>query len=125
MISLFLVMLGGAIGSAARLLAGRLMTHWLGSGYPWGTLTVNLVGGLLMGLLIGTLARASMPGENLRLFAAIGVLGGFTTFSSFSLDVVAMIERGALTPALVYVLASTIGSIVALFAGLSVVRALA
>ncbi len=121
--SLFLVMAGGAIGSGARYLTGRAMTHALGAGWPWGTLTVNIVGGLLMGLLVGVLARnASAGGETWRLLLGIGVLGGFTTFSSFALDVVGMMERGALAAALGYVLLSVAGAIVALFAGLALTR---
>ena len=115
------VMAGGALGSAGRYLTGRFTLSLFGPDWPWGTMTVNLLGGLLMGLLTGLLARVSAP-EGWRLFAAIGVLGGFTTFSSFSLDTVAMIERGAVAPALGYVLVSVIGSIAALFAGLSIVR---
>ncbi len=121
---LLYVMVGGAVGSGARYLTGRAMTALLGAGYPFGTLAVNLVGGLLMGVLVGVLARHSAP-EGWRLLLGVGVLGGFTTFSSFSLDVVTMIERGAPGLALGYVLVSVIGSITALFAGLSAVRAVA
>ncbi len=121
---LLYVMVGGAVGSGARYLTGRAMTALLGAGYPFGTLAVNLVGGLLMGVLVGVLARSSAP-EGWRLLLGVGVLGGFTTFSSFSLDVVTMIERGAPGLALGYVLVSVIGSIAALFAGLSAVRAVA
>ena len=120
-----LVMLGGAIGSVARYQVGRWTLGWMGPTYPWGTLTVNLVGGLLMGLLVGGLARLSVPGENWRLFTAIGMLGGFTTFSSFALDTVNMIERGALLAALGYVLLSVAGAILGVFAGLAAMRALA
>ncbi len=119
--SLFLVMAGGAVGSGARYLTGRAMTHALGPAWPWGTLTVNVLGGLLMGLLVGVLARHA-GGEPWRLLLGIGVLGGFTTFSSFALDVVGMIERGALAHALAYVLLSVLGAVVALFAGLAVAR---
>jgi CrcB protein len=122
MYSLFLVMAGGAAGSGARFLTGRAMLSLFGPEYPWGTLTVNLFGGFLMGALVGTLARLSAPGENWRLLLAVGVIGGFTTFSAFSLDTVAMIERGEMLPAALYVLVSVIGSCVALFAGLSVAR---
>ena len=122
MFSLFLVMLGGAFGSGARYLTGVAMLRLFGPTYPFGTLTVNLVGGLLMGLLVGLLARLSVPGENWRLLLAVGLLGGYTTFSSFSLDVVNMLQRGDLTTALGYILISVVGSIVALFAGLALVR---
>lgn len=121
---LLYVMVGGAVGSGARYLTGRAMTALLGAGYPFGTLAVNLVGGLLMGVLVGVLARNASP-EGWRLLLGVGVLGGFTTFSTFSLDVVTMIERGALGLALSYILVSVIGSIAALFAGLSAVRAVA
>ncbi len=121
---LLYVMVGGAVGSGARYLTGRAMTALLGAGYPFGTLAVNLVGGLLMGVLVGVLARNSAP-EGWRLLIGVGVLGGFTTFSSFSLDVVTMAERGAPGLALGYILVSVIGSIAALFAGLSAVRAVA
>ncbi len=121
---LLYVMVGGAVGSGARYLTGRAMTALLGAGYPFGTLAVNLVGGLLMGVLVGVLARNAAP-EGWRLLIGVGVLGGFTTFSSFSLDVVTMIERGAPGLALGYILVSVIGSIAALFAGLSAVRAVA
>jgi CrcB protein len=122
MFSLFLVMLGGAFGSGARYLTGVAMLRLFGPGYPFGTLTVNLVGGLAMGLLVGALARLSVPGENWRLLIAVGVLGGYTTFSSFSLDVVNMLQRGDPATAMGYVLISVIGSVVALFAGLALVR---
>jgi len=122
MFSLFLVMLGGAIGSGARYLTGIAMLRLLGPNFPFGTLTVNLVGGLLMGLLVGVLARLSVPGENWRLLTAVGVLGGYTTFSSFSLDVANMFQRGDLAMALGYALISVIGSVAALFAGLALMR---
>ncbi|WP_294191482.1 fluoride efflux transporter CrcB [uncultured Sphingomonas sp.] len=118
------VMAGGALGSAGRYLTGRFTLSLLGPDWPWGTMTVNFVGGLLMGVLTGMLARVSAP-EGWRLFLGIGVLGGFTTFSSFSLDTVNMIERGAILPAVGYVAVSVIGAIVALFAGLSIVRGVA
>ncbi|MEG3171058.1 fluoride efflux transporter CrcB [Sphingomonas sp. ZB1N12] len=124
MLPLLYVMVGGAVGSGARYLAGSAMTALLGPDYPFGTLAVNIVGGLLMGLLVGVLARNSAS-EHWRLLLAVGVLGGFTTFSAFSLEVVTMIERGAFGVALGYVLVSVIGSVAALFAGLSAVRAVA
>ena len=121
---LLYVMVGGAVGSGARYLTGRAMLSLLGPGYPFGTLAVNLIGGLLMGVLVGVLAKTNAD-ETWRLLLGVGVLGGFTTFSAFSLDVVTMIERGAVGVAFGYVLVSVIGSVAALFAGLSAVRAVA
>jgi CrcB protein len=115
-------MLGGALGAGARYLAGRAALALPGSDFPWGTLVVNLVGGLLMGLLAGVLARGGAS-EAWRLLLGVGVLGGFTTFSAFSLDAVTMIGRGDVGAALVYVFASVIGSIAALYAGLGLARA--
>ncbi|KQR87694.1 fluoride efflux transporter CrcB [Sphingomonas sp. Leaf343] len=119
--SLLLVMLGGALGSGARHLTGRATLAAFGPGFPAGTLTVNIVGGLAMGLLAGVLSRTG-GNEPWRLLLGVGVLGGFTTFSSFSLDVVTMIERGQPGIAIGYLLLSVIGSIGALVAGLSIAR---
>ena len=119
-----LVLIGGAVGSVARYGVGRLTLGAFGPNYPWGTLAVNLIGGFLMGVLVGTLARAG-GSENTRLLLGVGVLGGFTTFSAFSLDAVSMIEGGQWGAAIVYALASVIGSVVALFAGLYLIRAVA
>jgi len=120
--SLFLVMAGGAVGSGARYLTGRATLAAFGPAFPWGTLAVNLIGGFLMGALVGTLARLTVPGENWRLLLAVGVLGGFTTFSAFSLDTVTMIQRGNFGIAAIYILVSVIGSCAALFAGLTLTR---
>ncbi len=122
MFSLFLVMLGGALGSGARYLTGIAMLRLCGPDFPFGTLTVNIVGGLAMGLLVGILSRLAVPGENWRLMIAVGVLGGYTTFSSFSLDMANMLQRGDLGIALGYALLSVAGSVAALFAGLALVR---
>jgi CrcB protein len=121
MYQLILVMAGGALGSAARFLVGRATLAGFGPNFPYGTLTVNLVGGFAMGVLAGLLARHN-AGENWRLLLGVGVLGGFTTFSAFSLDVVTLFERGDLATAFGYALVSVIGSIAALFIGLSLVR---
>lgn len=122
---LLLVMLGGAIGAGARHLVGGAMTAALGPHYPWGTLTVNIVGGLLMGLLAGALIRHGGAGEPLRLLLGVGVLGGFTTFSSFSLEIVTMASRGAAGMALGYALLSVIGAVAALLGGLSLAKVVA
>ena len=102
MTGLFPVMIGGAFGAGARYLVGFVLAS------PWATLAVNLIGGLAMGLLIGTLARDS---ESWRLFAGVGVLGGFTTFSAFGLDSWGMIERGAYPTAALYITASVVGAV--------------
>ncbi|MES2442943.1 MAG: fluoride efflux transporter CrcB [Pseudomonadota bacterium] len=125
MFNLLLVMLGGAFGAGARHLAGSATLAAFGPGYPWGTLAVNLIGGLLMGMLAGSLARFGQGGEQWRLLLGVGVLGGFTTFSAFSLDAMVMIERGDWMAALGYILASVVGSIVALALGLGAMRAVA
>jgi CrcB protein len=122
MSNILLVMIGGAIGSAARYLLGRAAFHVYGSGWPWGTFVANILGGFLMGLLAGWLAMRATGGEPFRLFAAVGVLGGFTTFSSFSLESMLMIERGELGSALLYVASSVVLAIAALALGLTVIR---
>ena len=124
MIRLLLVALGGAIGASARyglgLAALRIAPHAV---WPWATFAANVAGGLLMGLLVGWLAlRAGAEQEAIRLFAAVGLLGGFTTFSAFSLEAVQMIERRQWALAGAYVAASTVVAIVALFAGLTIAR---
>ena len=120
--NLLYVMLGGALGAGARHLVGRLMLSLFGAAFPYGTLTVNLLGGLAMGLLAGSLLRLGASGEAWRLFLGVGILGGFTTFSSFSLDAVALVERGAWAVAIGYVLLSVGGAIAALFGGLALAR---
>lgn len=122
----FLVALGGAAGSVARYLTGVGALRWIGLRAPWqSTFIVNVVGGLAMGLLIGWLAHRGGAGqERARLFLAVGVLGGFTTFSSFSLDAALMIQRRDYGLAGAYVAGSVLLSISALFAGLIVARRL-
>lgn len=115
---LFLVMLGGAIGAGFRYQVGRFALGWLGPQFPWGTFIVNLAGGFLMGVLAGTLGRLSEGGEAFRLFLGVGVLGGFTTFSAFSLEAANMLMRGQAVPAAAYSVASVAGSVMFLFLGL-------
>ena len=119
-----LVGLGGAIGAMARYGVGlAAMRLAPGATWPWATLTVNVVGGLLMGLLVGWMAeRAGTGQENIRLLGAVGVLGGFTTFSAFSLETVLMIERRQFGMAAGYVAVSVVVAIAALMVGLMVAR---
>ncbi|MNK15719.1 putative fluoride ion transporter CrcB [compost metagenome] len=126
MMQFLLVAVGGALGAMARyglgLTVGRLAP---GAGWPWGTFTANVTGGLLMGLLAGWLAlKAGAGQESIRLFAAVGLLGGFTTFSAFSLEAALMIERRELATAFVYAVGSVVLSIAALFVGLMIARKL-
>lgn len=118
-------MFGGAFGSAARHLVSRATLALIGPGYPWGTLVVNVTGGFAMGVLAGLLARFGQGGEQWRLLLGVGVLGGYTTFSTFSLDAMVLIERGDWASAIGYAVASVIGAISALTLGLMVARAIA
>ncbi|MBL9068510.1 MAG: fluoride efflux transporter CrcB [Sphingopyxis sp.] len=119
---LFPVMIGGALGAGARHLVGQAMLARLGPGFPWWTLSINIAGSLMMGLLIGGLARGSDGGDTARLFFGVGVLGGFTTFSSFSMEFWLLFERGETAQAASYVFASVVGAILACGLGLLIVR---
>lgn len=119
---LFLVMLGGAIGAGFRYHIGTVALRNLGPGFPAGTLLVNLLGGLLMGVLAGVIARTPVEGEPLRLFLGVGVLGGFTTFSAFSLESFNMLTRGEYMMAVAYAVSSVTGSILMLFFGVMIGR---
>lgn len=113
---------GGAIGTAARHLVNVGFGRWLGPSFPWSTLFVNVAGGFLMGALIEALALRFDGSLELRTFLATGILGGFTTFSAFSMDAVLLIQRGETATAALYVGASVALSILALLAGLWFVR---
>ena len=120
------VALGGAIGALLRYQTGRWMTWWLGpntiTAFPWATLTVNVLGSLAMGLLAGYLARHGQGGDQWRLFLGVGVLGGFTTFSAFSLELMVLIERGQAAQGLVYAVVSVLAGLSALYVGLILMR---
>jgi CrcB protein len=120
---LFLVMLGGAIGAGFRYHVSRIALMHMGPGFPWGTWIINLLGGLLMGVLAGSLAKIADGGEPLRLFLGVGVLGGFTTFSAFSLETYNMMTRGDYGMAGSYAVSSVAGSILMLFMGVLLARA--
>ena len=121
---LLLVALGGGLGTALRYGVGRWAMVLMGPGFPFGTFAVNIIGGFLMGLLAGWLARLGDGGEQLRLLLGVGVLGGFTTFSAFSLEVYNMITRAEVALAAAYAVSSVAGSVLAVLAGVWVMRGL-
>ena len=116
------VALGGALGASLRHLLGMATLKTLGPGYPYGTMMANVLGGFLMGMLAGWLALKISGGANLRLFLGVGLLGGFTTFSAFSLEAVLMYERKAYGALAGYVGGSVVLSVGALMVGLILVR---
>ncbi len=123
------VALGGGFGAWLRFVTGLAWTALLGpartGAFPYGTLTVNVLGSLAMGLLAGWLLSRGAEGENARLLLGVGVLGGYTTFSSFSLDTIALVSRGQVGLAAFYVAISLIAGFAALFAGLSITKGVA
>lgn len=121
--TLFLVAAGGALGASARHLVNLGMGRLLGTSFPWGTLTVNVVGSLLMGILIELLILRYGGSPAMRAFIGTGFLGGFTTFSAFSLDVYVLAEHGEMLTAIAYIALSVVVSVAALFAGVALVRA--
>jgi CrcB protein len=123
MLNLLLVAVGGATGAVLRYLLGVQAVRSLGHGWPYGTFAANVSGGLAMGLLAGWLAfRGGGDAERWRLLLGVGVLGGFTTFSAYSLEVALMIERRAWGEAAAYSLGSVMLSVAALFLGLFLMR---
>jgi CrcB protein len=123
MIKLLLVFVGGGLGSMARYMVGIAALRTFGPNWPYGTFAVNVIGGFVMGCLAGFLAHRDLSDpERWRIFIGVGILGGFTTFSSFSLDAAAMIERKDYGLAAGYIALSVALSITALFAGLIAAR---
>ena len=119
-----IVFIGGGIGAALRHGVNVLAAGLLGTAFPYGTLFINVSGSLVMGVIAQYFAlKAGMP-QSWRLFLATGVLGGFTTFSAFSLEAALLYERGQIAAAAIYVVASVVLAIGGLFAGLAIVRAL-
>lgn len=117
-----IVFLGAGLGGALRHAANELSLRWFGNAFPVSTIAVNIIGSLTMGLLAGYFAFRGETGQAWRLFLATGVLGGFTTFSAFSLDVILLYERGAFMQAMLYVVLSVALSIAGLVLGLWIVR---
>ncbi|SFJ81442.1 CrcB protein [Bosea sp. OK403] len=126
MISTLLVFLGAGIGGVLRHGVNFASLKWVGTGFPYGTLAINIVGSGLMGLVAGWFAFKAGEGtpQDLRLFLTTGILGGFTTFSAFSLDAILLWERGEAMLAAAYVLGSVVVSLAALVGGLAIMRGL-
>ncbi len=120
------VALGGGIGALLRYQLGRMITLWLGPQavmvFPWATLAVNTIGSLLMGVLAGYLARHGQGGDQARLLLGVGLLGGFTTFSAFSLELVLLMERGQWALMAIYLSLSVALGITGLIFGMTVTR---
>lgn len=115
---------GGALGSVLRHFAGRGALALFGAGFPFGTLFVNVTGSFVMGVLVSLFAHTLNPSQEMRAFLTVGLLGGFTTFSSFSLDVATLYERGQMGAAALYVGLSFVLSFAGIFAGMFLVRSL-
>lgn len=115
---------GGALGSASRYMVTVLVQRAFGIGFPWWTLSVNVIGSFVMGILVTTIALRWSVGQVGQAFLMVGMLGGFTTFSAFSLDVATLVERNATVAAGGYVVGSVVLSIAGLFAGMALTRAL-
>ena len=122
--SSLLVFVGAGLGGLARHFLNLWVTAAANSSFPYGILTINILGSTAMGLVAGWLAFRSAGAPELRLFLATGILGGFTTFSAFSLDAVLLMERNDWMPALLYVVGSVVLSLLAFFAVMRLVRVL-
>ncbi|MEM6462867.1 MAG: fluoride efflux transporter CrcB [Pseudomonadota bacterium] len=124
MANVLIVALGGAVGASLRHAVNLASLRLFGPCFPWGTLTVNVVGCLIMGIFVEVMVRRLGVSQEVRLLVATGILGGFTTFSAFALDVAVLWERQAFLTAVAYVFASVALSIAAVFAGLILAKAL-
>jgi CrcB protein len=120
-----LVFVGGGLGASLRHTINITCARCMGVSFPWGTFIINITGSIVMGLIAGYLAFKGEASQPWRLFVMTGILGGYTTFSAFSLDTALLYERGEIGLALLYVLGSVVLSIAGLFAGLALVRHLA
>lgn len=113
---------GGALGAMARYGVSRASTHYLGVNFPWGTFIANILGSMIMGALIVALSRTEPHSQELRAFLTVGVLGAFTTFSTFSLDVITLYENRSLAIAGLYLGGSVLFSLIGLFLGMALAR---
>ena len=123
-IAFLLVFIGGGIGSTLRHAANLIGTSVFGLNIPSGTLFVNISGSLAMGLLAGWFAFRGHSDQLTRLFLTTGIIGGFTTFSAFSLEAALLLERGQTAGAVLYVIGSVVIAIAGIFAGIAIIRAL-
>jgi CrcB protein len=124
-VSYLIVFLGGGLGAALRHAINLGTARAFGPAFPYGTLTVNVTGSIVMGLIAGYFAFKGDAAQNWRLFLTTGILGGYTTFSAFSLDAALLYERGEIGLAALYIGASVVVSILGLFAGLALARSFA
>lgn len=122
--TILVIAAGGALGAVARHMVNNQVTAWFGDAFPWGILTTNVAGSFAMGVLVGALELAWSPPQEVRAFIAVGFLGGFTTFSAFSLQVALLYERGQPGLAALYVAASVVLAVGGLFAGLALVKSI-
>jgi CrcB protein len=118
------IAIGGAVGALGRHFVNVLALAWFGTAFPWGTLAVNIAGSFLMGIFVELSALAWTPGPALRAMLTVGLLGAFTTFSTFSLETALLYERGQMGLSALYVLLSVTLSVGGLFAGLAFIRAI-
>ncbi|CAN7337620.1 fluoride efflux transporter CrcB [Neorhizobium sp. LjRoot104] len=122
--NMLLVAIGGAAGSVCRYLVGLWALRLWGAAFPWGTLAVNIIGSFAIGFFAELIVRRFDASPEMRLLIITGFLGGFTTFSAFSLDVLSLLERGATMAGVTYIVASVAISLGAVFAGLALGRAM-
>ncbi len=124
MVEIGVIAAGGALGAVMRFWVSSAVYAWLGRGFPWGTLSVNLLGSFIIGLAFVMLTERLMVGSEIRAFIMIGFLGAFTTFSSFSLETLALMQEGLLLKAAMNILISVVLCIIATWSGMLLVRLL-
>jgi CrcB protein len=122
MYTYLMIAIGGALGSMARYATGVYVGRWLGIAFPWGTLLINIVGSFLIGAFAESFALRWDVSQSTRGFFVVGICGGYTTFSTFSLDVVTLINRGETLTAFIYIVASVALGVLALYGGLHAMR---
>lgn len=123
-LNIVLVAVGGAVGSVLRYLVGVWALRLAGSAFPWGTLFVNVTGSFLIGVTAEVIVRRLGGSVDLRLLLITGLIGGYTTFSAFTLDALTLMERGNTAAALIYIVSSVVVSMLAVFAGLVLTRSI-